>query len=304
MEQLLQRILEAIEAQAQPSQPLGFGHPPKPRYIYANRQYSDCLWYFWNGAKSEHEPIVHHALTGIVTKVDVEAKEFRGKPDPKLNVHVMADRAYVIQAGFETQFARGLLYSLHQLPDLSRPITIAVEAGDTEQVLFCRVYQSGQAVFAKYSEVEDWAAIAAAVAKKLSYEISQDSDQPHQIDPLSGQTELISSGGLADDLNRQIKAIADPFGGEAVRQRIEQHRGELGEAIYQAVLDRYTVHDQALDYGDAILRLVRGLEMPATAAQELFIRECGVERRSAMNPDQLRHCFNILYSMWTQRAAA
>ena len=69
--QLLQAILNELSSY---KQTLGFGHPPKPRYIYANRQYSDCLWYFWNGAKSEHEPIEFHASTGIFERLEIEQK--------------------------------------------------------------------------------------------------------------------------------------------------------------------------------------------------------------------------------------
>lgn len=111
--QLLQAILDQLHAA---NQKLGFGHPPKPRYIYANRQYSDCLWYFWNGARNEHEPITYHALTGLIERLEIEEKQFRGRPDHKVNLHVLADRAYVLQAGYETQFARGLLYMLSKLP--------------------------------------------------------------------------------------------------------------------------------------------------------------------------------------------
>ena len=57
--ELLQAILDELKAQgrSEGSTPLGFGNPPRARYIYANRQYPDCLWYFWNGGKSIYEPI-------------------------------------------------------------------------------------------------------------------------------------------------------------------------------------------------------------------------------------------------------
>ncbi len=165
--ELLQAILNEMRSS---KQSLGFGHPPRPRYIYANRQYSDCLWYFWNGAKSEHEPIEFHALTGVIEKLEIEEREFRGKPDYKVNLHVRADRNYIIQSGYDTLFARGLIFTLSKLPTeaFRQPITIAVEPGDTEQVLFCKIYNpaSGQAVYAPYPEAVDWnAVIQKAIAK-------------------------------------------------------------------------------------------------------------------------------------------
>ncbi|KJH69800.1 hypothetical protein [Aliterella atlantica] len=164
----LQAILEELRAS---KQPLGFGHPPKARYIYANRQYPECLWYFWDGAKKAHEPIALHALTGIVEKLEIEEKEFRGKPDHKVNLHIRAERNYVIQSGLETLFAKGLLYTLSRLPvaTFAQPITISVEAGDTEQVLFCRIYNpaSGQAVFAPYPEQVNWQDVIAKAIVKI-----------------------------------------------------------------------------------------------------------------------------------------
>jgi len=165
----LQAILQELQAS---KQQLGFGHSPKPRYIYANRQYPDCLWYFWDGAKKEHEPILFQALTGIVEKLEIEQKEYKGKPEFKVNLHIKADRNYVIQSGLETLFAKGLVYTLSKLPvtSFNKPITIAVEPGDTEQVLFCRVYNpvTGLAVYAPYTEPVDWQNVIARATSKIN----------------------------------------------------------------------------------------------------------------------------------------
>ncbi len=170
--ELLIAILDELRAARRaPTIPLGFGHPPKPRYIYANRQYSDCLWYFWNGAKNTHEPIAHQALTGMIEKLEIETKEFRGKPDPKVNLSMRADRPYIIQAGFDTLFAKGLLYTLAKLPveAFRQPITIAVEPGETDQVLFCRIYNpnTGKSVYAPYPDEVDWAAVTQRAIDKI-----------------------------------------------------------------------------------------------------------------------------------------
>ena len=172
MEELLAQILAQLKAQSQPSI-LGFSDPLRTRYIYANRQYPDCLWYFWAGGKSVHEPIEHHAITGIIDNIEVETKEFRGKSGPKLNVSIKADRPYVIQAGMDTMFAKGLIFTLSKLPveAFRKPIMIAVEAGDTEQVLFARVYNPAKnaLVFAPYGDDEiDWPAITQKAIDKVA----------------------------------------------------------------------------------------------------------------------------------------
>lgn len=165
---LLQAILDELRSQ---KQQLGFGHPPKSCYIYANRKYSKTLWYFWNSALNEPEPIEFHALTGTIESLEIESKEFRGKTEQKVNLHILAERKYIIQAGSETQFAKGLLYALLHLPPkaLTQPLTIAVEAGDTELVLFCRVYDpaTGQSIYAPYPENTNWEKIAKQVIAKI-----------------------------------------------------------------------------------------------------------------------------------------
>ena len=166
--QLLQAILDELRAARQP---LGFGHSPKPRYIHVNRQYPDCWWYYWNGAKNEHEPIEFNAITGIIERLEIEEKEFRGKPDHKVKLHIQADRKYVLQSGLETLFAKGLLYTLSKLPPqaFTQAITIAVEPGETDQVLFCRIYNpsTGTAVYAPYAENTNWQAVTQRAITKI-----------------------------------------------------------------------------------------------------------------------------------------
>ena len=172
MEELLAQILAQLKVQATPSI-MGFCNPPMTRRIYANRQYPDCLWYFWNGGNSSHEPIEEHAITGIVDKIEIEDKEFRGKSGSKLNIYIKADRPYVIQAGMDTLFAKGLIFTLSKLPveAFRKPIMIAVEAGDTEQVLFAKVYNpaTGILVYAPYGDgAIDWPSIIQKAIDKVA----------------------------------------------------------------------------------------------------------------------------------------
>jgi 3',5'-cyclic AMP phosphodiesterase CpdA len=171
MESLLQEILDELRS-SKSEVKLGFGEPPKTRYIYANRQYPDCLWYFWDGGKSVHEPIGTSAITGFVEKVEIEDKEFRGKKDPKFNVYIrVSDRSYVIQSGAETLFAKGLMFTLSKLPveAFAKPIMIAVDAGETDQVLFARVYNptTGALVFAPYGDDVNWGDVFVKLQNKL-----------------------------------------------------------------------------------------------------------------------------------------
>ena len=164
----MKEILEELRSS---KQQIGFGHPPKPRYIYTNRQYPECLWYFWDGENKRHEPILFNALTGIIEKLETEEKEYKGKRNLKINLHIRAERNYVIESGTETMFSKGLLYTLSRLPveKFKQPITIAVEPGDTEKVSFCRIYNpvTGLAVYAPYTEPVDWQNVIARAISKI-----------------------------------------------------------------------------------------------------------------------------------------
>jgi hypothetical protein len=150
---------------------LGFGPSPRPRYIYLNRQYPDCLWYFWKGAENTYEPIAHESITGYLTKIEIETKDFRGKPDPKLNLWMRCDRAYKIQVGMDTLTAKSLLSALRTIEDFTQPITIAPEPGDTEQVVFARVaIDGGEIIYAPYAEDANWPAILQALIDRLGGE--------------------------------------------------------------------------------------------------------------------------------------
>lgn len=214
----LEELAKIWSAANKPAIALGFQNPPRARYIYANRQYPDCLWYFWNGAKSTYEPIETHALTGFIEKIEIEDKEFRGKPDPKLNLHIRAEKPYVLQAGLETLFARGLIYTLSKLPleALKSAITIAVEPGDTEQVLFSKVYcpLAGTAFYASYGEERniDWSAMARALCLRFG-----------STESLPVQDSNIQDSNIQDQTRPPVSRAPEPRPTETIAPRSEKN---------------------------------------------------------------------------------
>ena len=259
---LLRQILKELRQGNRPSIALGFGHPPKPRYVYANRQYSDALWYFWNGADSKHEPIAHHALTGTIEKLEIETKEFRGKPESKVNLHIRADRPYIIQSGFDTLFAKGLLFTLAKLPidAFRQPITIAVEPGETEQVLFCRIYNqtTGQSIFAPWGDDVDWDAVSKRAIAKIEGASSAPPAADAPIPELDGQQRLLpdDNRGAADVVNQ---AIADA--------RTKEELEEVGRNI--GVMNLGPMASVLLDKVNLKIIELMAQEPAAIAAQEM-----------------------------------
>lgn len=156
--ELLQHLIQMLNAK----QPLGFGEPPRPKYIYCNRSQGG-LWYSLSEETNRTpQPISHPALTCLVEKLEFKQVERRGKETWKTHLHVNADRPYILEAGYDSNFSRSLLCALAAMPpqQLQQPITIEAQAAEAEEVLFCRVYSNGKLVFAPWDEHTDWRKVA------------------------------------------------------------------------------------------------------------------------------------------------
>jgi hypothetical protein len=156
---LLQQLIDVLQQKRQ----LGFGESPRPKYIYCNRSQGG-LWYFLSedGQRSP-QPIPHQALTCMVEKLELKQVERRGRDTWKTHLHVQADRPYILEAGYDSNFSRSLLSALAAMTpqQLQRSITIEVQAAESEEVLFCRVYaDGGELVFAPWDTQTDWRKVA------------------------------------------------------------------------------------------------------------------------------------------------
>jgi hypothetical protein len=269
---LLQQILAELQKQSGPA--LGFGFAPRPRYIYANRQNTDCLWYFWNGGDNVHIPIEYHALTGFITKIEVEEKEFKKKKDLKLNIHVKAERMYIIQSGLETLFSKGVIYALKEVADFSQVLSIAVEPGNTEQVLFGRVYVGDQSIYAPYDDDANipWQSLVEAIQSRIEGGApATQSPKPNQApqvksqapapkpahessfppSELSGQGLLVPNegGNIVDRLKARIKGMTAKEI-EMVSRELADQRQRLGEMAYDLLLKDLKASIQKLNAVD------------------------------------------------------
>jgi hypothetical protein len=120
---------------------LGFGNSPRGRKVYLNRQYPECLWYFWDFATSKPIPILHESLTGYLKSIYISEKEFKNKPVQKLNfVMDCGDDRFILEVGIETIPARNLVEGF-AVANLSHAITLKPSAGDqSDQALFVAFY--------------------------------------------------------------------------------------------------------------------------------------------------------------------
>lgn len=123
---------------------LGLGPTPDPIYLYVGETESDAACWYTLDPQNNQVPVKEPALTGYLAALRVTEKEFKGKPNYKLDILMKADRNYVIRSGVETSFSRGVLLALEAIVqgagDIHDPLVIAVQRGDEDKVVFGRVY--------------------------------------------------------------------------------------------------------------------------------------------------------------------
>lgn len=145
----LRRIREALEG----SQPLGFGKKVGSTYIFVRHHDvagETCFWYLRDKQEGQNVPIRERDLTGYLLSIwrFDRGDDATGEAVPKLNVQIRADKDYIIQTGFSTNFAKTLLTGLLQLEPgaLEEPLTLVAEdnAGSRARpTVFCRVESKG-----------------------------------------------------------------------------------------------------------------------------------------------------------------
>jgi hypothetical protein len=156
MDNKLDKVLaELAELKAQLG--LGFGPPPVTRRVHCNRQHGG-LWYFWNGEAGGAEIISAPALTGYARQLDIKVGEYKGKPTHNLELLMdCGPQSYILTAGLQSTFSRGLLLALGMLTrkHFQGPITVAPRAGDEEKVLLCSVWAGKNYVKHEWTDDEN-----------------------------------------------------------------------------------------------------------------------------------------------------
>ncbi len=159
---------------------LGFGSIPRLQYIFVSRENDSC-WYTLS-EENKQIPIYDKALTGIITGIEVNKKvETSFGETEKTDLHILADKPYVVRSGSDSYFSKSLLLSLDNLSseELQHPLTIAVEPGD-KKVVFCKVYnpmtfRSIGVSWDGYKEI-NWQVLGESLALKVSRKTQQDAE--------------------------------------------------------------------------------------------------------------------------------
>lgn len=123
------------------AQKLGLSEPPMPTYIFVGDSgKKDCHWYTMDYKTDEKIPIEQSAIYGRVTNIKMVKKIWKNKPSIKLDIHLLADKPYVIRSGVDTQFARGFLLAIQTIDDFEEVLCISVVPGNEQNVVFCKLY--------------------------------------------------------------------------------------------------------------------------------------------------------------------
>ncbi|MBD2497888.1 hypothetical protein [Nostoc sp. FACHB-280] len=167
---------------------LGFCNPPEPVYLYVKNGESNgesYLWYHFIIDQDKTIPVQQRGLIGYLSELRVTAKEFKGKDNIKLDIVVAADEVYVIRTGIDTNFAKTFLLSASLVQDFSKPLIIAVTAGE-ENTVFCRLYDAATKVRIRreWNPNADWASLITEIQSRLgtSSSVPLTTEQPHPQD--------------------------------------------------------------------------------------------------------------------------
>jgi hypothetical protein len=151
---------------------LGFGSIPKPQYVFVSKE-SDHCWYMLSD-DTKPIPIYDRALTGLITGIECNKKvETSHGEAEKTDLHILADKPYVVRSGSESYFSKSLLLSLDVLTNeqLCQPLTIVVSPGD-KTIVFCTIYNpvTYRAVGVSWDGHKeiDWQALGQKVSVKIN----------------------------------------------------------------------------------------------------------------------------------------
>lgn len=151
---------------------LGFGSIPKPQYVFVSRE-NDYCWYMLSD-DAKPIPIYDRALTGVITGIEVnkEVETSYGKAT-KTDLHILADKPYIIRSGSESYFSKSLLLALDVITweQLRHPLTIAVSPGE-KTIVFCTIYnpvtyRSVDISWDGHKEI-DWQGLGQKVSLKIN----------------------------------------------------------------------------------------------------------------------------------------
>lgn len=235
-----QQILESLRRQEQllsamcdflKKPKLGLHNEVGTVKIYCNRNHN-CNWFTWDSINEIAVPIEQQAITGYLHSIEVIQTEYKNKPLYKLNIHLLADRKYILEAGIETLFSKSVLSAISKLtPQQIKQQTITFQPRQSQQeekVLFCSVYIGDELVKGEFNNETDFKPIIVRVmglvngfAPTPPPQVAQTQENPRTPYTLPAQvpvksssngsafsdSEAVERGSLIEDIGKLIKSL-------------------------------------------------------------------------------------------------
>jgi hypothetical protein len=164
-EQLLEKLDRIANALEGKKPKLGLHEVGSAKFIYISEE-SGSPWYFRRN--DQNIPILETAFSGYLQKLEIAHKEYKGKTEPKLRAHFLAEQPYIIQSGLQTTFSRGFLLALNllQTDQLRQLLTITVKIG-TENAILCTTYCNHKFIRAEWDKTAPLDRIAEAINTRI-----------------------------------------------------------------------------------------------------------------------------------------
>lgn len=196
---------------------LGLGpSPDQVVYLFVGEAEGDegpTAWYEFDFAGQHKIPVKDNAVTGYINNVTIVKKEFKRQTNYKLDIHIQADRKYVVRTGAGTTFGRGFLLSLSQIVDhygltvLDEPLTISVTAGQ-EKAAFCSIWVNGK----KFIPQWDGEVQLFPIVKQLQEDLGQVVQTKEMIDDPQLYWDAVKGKRESEEKNEQPKSSKHPRG--------------------------------------------------------------------------------------------
>lgn len=236
--------------------PLGLGELPMPVRLYVGQE-SDgtkqCGWYTVDHSTDAKRAISDPALHGFLRKIELVEKKSQRRGDAmKLDLHVQADKPYIVRSGLDTIFTRGAILALDAIDTFERPITIAVIPGTEGEgkAVFARVYQDGQPIRVEWDAKIDLQPMIVRLARRLG--VNQSDLQTHE----NGATEPAPPIAPPPEPTPRVQTPVNPSARQTearmsnAAQHTELERLGRSQGWDRPMLDQHSLNDNGWAIAD------------------------------------------------------
>lgn len=156
--------------------------------VYVKDIGGGAYWYFYDTEQKAQIPIPEPNLVGTIVDLQSYTKTSEEYNDSeKLNIHVEADKKYIVESGLNSVFSRGILAALENAnaDSLKDPVRIKVGPGSKPNVVVSELFtKDGELILCNAYKHKDSAQLLAEAQANLGFtsrESSSDSGDDEDV---------------------------------------------------------------------------------------------------------------------------